>query len=110
MTDDHQHNLHWTPELIARLGYLCGLGWDGEAIAISIGTSPSNIYRQLSIYGISIRAKGATAAIELPSAASKFYTIAGKSRGLTRDAMIQKLLLEVADDPFLLDNILDDKK
>jgi hypothetical protein len=42
-----------------------------------------------------------------PDANTQFEAAVEK-RGLTREAMIKLLLLEVASEPYLIDNILDD--
>ena len=74
----------WTGERIARLGFLLGLGWDARRIA------------------------AAAIALRLPPEAASLYDAAAAKRSLTRESMIRLLLLVVATDPALLDNILDD--
>jgi hypothetical protein len=46
--------------------------------------------------------------LNLPPDAASHYEAAASKRSLTRDAMMRILLLEVAAEPNLLDNILDD--
>ncbi len=46
--------------------------------------------------------------MHLPPDATSHFEAAASKRSLTRDAMIRILLLEVAAEPNLLDNILDD--
>ncbi|MGH6836937.1 MAG: hypothetical protein ACREC9_15685 [Methylocella sp.] len=41
--------------------------------------------------------------------AARFYTAGATTRGISRDALIRLLLLEIAAGPHLLDNILDDR-
>lgn len=46
--------------------------------------------------------------LRLPPDAAGHFEAAAAKRSLTREAMIRLLLLEIAADPSLLDNILDD--
>jgi hypothetical protein len=46
--------------------------------------------------------------VRLTPDAASHYDAAAAKRGITREAMIRLLLLEVAADPNLLENILDD--
>jgi hypothetical protein len=46
--------------------------------------------------------------LRLPPDANTQFEAAAEKRGLTREAMIKLLLLEVASEPYLIDNILDD--
>jgi hypothetical protein len=46
--------------------------------------------------------------LQLPPDAASHFEAAAFKRGLTGEAVIRNLLLEVAADPNLLDNILDD--
>jgi hypothetical protein len=103
------HKTRWTGERIARLGFLLGLGWDAKRVAVDpiIASTPNNVHRQAQRFGLAFRA-AAAATFQLPPAATNHFEAAAIKRGLTRDAMIRNLLLEVAADPNLLDNILDD--
>ena len=63
----------------------------------------------LSFTGVrGIVSLAAALALQLPPDATSHFEAAATKRGLSHDAMIHKLLLEVAADPNLLDNILDD--
>lgn len=109
MTDpEHTHKMHWTNDRIARLGYLCGIGWDTEATAISIGTSPGNIRRQASLCGLSFRSRDALLIIEVPKQEHSFFSNAARKRNITRDELIAHMLNIIATDKNLLDNIMDD--
>jgi hypothetical protein len=66
------------------------------------------VHRQAQRFGLAFRAAAAAMALRLPPDAVSYFEEAAFRRGLTRDAMIRILLLEVAADPNLLDNILDD--
>jgi hypothetical protein len=100
----------WTGERIARLGFLLGLGWDAKRVAADpiIASTPNNVHRQAQRFGLAFRAAAAAMALNLPPAATSYFDAAASKRSLTREAMIRILLLEVAADPNLLDNILDD--
>jgi hypothetical protein len=104
------HKTHWTGERIARLGFLLGLGWDAKRVAEDpiIASTPNNVHRQVQRFGLGFRAAAAALSLQLPPNATSHFEAAATKRGLSRDAMIHKLLLEVAADPSLLDNILDD--
>jgi hypothetical protein len=100
----------WTGERIARLGFLLGLGWDARRIAEDplIASTPNNVHRQAQRFGLAFRAAAAALALRLPPEAASLYDQAAAKRSLTRESMIRLLLLVVAADPALLDNILDD--
>lgn len=100
----------WTGERIARLGFLLGLGWDAKRIAEDpiIASTPNNVHRQAQRFGLAFRAAAAAMALRLPPEAASHFDAAAAKRGLTREAMIRRLLIEVAGDSCLLDNILDD--
>jgi hypothetical protein len=104
------HRTHWTGERIARLGFLLGLGWDVKRVAEDpiIASTQNNVHRQAQRFGLGFRAAAAALSLQLPPDATSHFEAAAFKRGLTRDAMIHNLLLEVAADPNLLDNILDD--
>lgn len=100
----------WTGERIARLGFLLGLGWDARRIAEDplISSTPNNVHRQAQRFGLAFRAAAAALALRLPADATERFDTAASKRNLTREAMIRMLLLVVAADPALIDNILDD--
>src|ERR1700726_4827471 len=104
------HKSHWTGERIARLGFLLGLGWDAKRVAEDpiIASSPNNVFRQAQRFGLGFRAAAAALSLQLPPDGTSHFEAAASKRGLTGQAMIHNLLLEVAADPNLLDNILDD--
>jgi hypothetical protein len=104
------HKTHWTGERIARLGFLLGLGWDAKRVAEDpiIASTPNNVHRQVQRFGLGFRAAAAALSLQLPPDATGHFEAAATKRGLSHDTMIRKLLLEVAADPSLLDNILDD--
>ena len=100
----------WTGERIARLGFLLGLGWDAKRIAEDpiISSTPNNVHRQAQKFGLAFRAAAAAMSLRLTPDANTQFEAAAEKRGLTREAMIKLLLLEVASEPYLIDNILDD--
>ncbi|MCI0468084.1 MAG: hypothetical protein L0Y57_13980 [Beijerinckiaceae bacterium] len=100
----------WTGERIARLGFLLGMGWDAKRIAEDpiISSTPNNVHRQAQRFGLAFRAAAAAIPLRLSGEAASHFDGAASKRGLTRDGIIRLLLLEVASEPSLLDNILDD--
>ncbi len=103
------HKARWTGERIARLGFLIGLGWGAKRVAADsiIASTPNNVHRQAKRFGLAFRAAAAMA-LNLPPDATSHFDAAASKRSLTREALIRILLLEVAAEPNLLDNILDD--
>ena len=103
------HRAHWTGERIARLGFLMGLGWDAVRIARDpiIASTHNNVHQQAMRYGLAFRTAAAMS-WPLPLEAAIRFEAAAAKRGLTREALIRLLLLEIAADPNLIDNILDD--
>ena len=101
------HKSRWTGDRIARLGFLLGLGWDARRIAEDpiIASTPNNVHRQAQRFGLAFRAAAAAMSLRLPPEATRHFDLAA---GLTRESMIRVLLMEVATDPNLLENILDD--
>jgi hypothetical protein len=104
------HKSRWTGERIARLGFLLGLGWDAKRIAEDpiIASTPNNVHRQAQRFGLAFRAAAAAVPLRLTPEAAQHFDAAGAKRGLTREAVIRLLLLEVAAEPNLIENILDD--
>ncbi len=100
----------WTGERIARLGFLLGMGWDAKRIAEDpiIASTPNNVHRQAQRFGLAFRAAAAALALRLPPDAASHFDAAAAKRSLTREAVIRMLLLVVASDANLIDNILDD--
>ena len=100
----------WTRERIARLGFLVGLGWDADRIADDpiMRTIPANVRRQIFNFRLSMRAARALTT-HIPAEVGYGFDAAADKRGLTREQLIQLLLAQIADEPNLIDNILDDK-
>lgn len=100
----------WTTARVARLGFLVGQGFGAKRIAADplIGSTPNNVHRQAQRFGLAFRDAAATP-LRLPPEAAARYDSAAAKRGLTREGLIRVLLLVAADEPNLLDNILDDE-
>ena len=98
----------WTGERIARLGFLVGLGWDSKRIAADpiIKSAQNNVYRQVHRFGLSFLA----ADMMSPLIKSVHFELAAAKRGLTQEALGRLLLVQIAAEPTLIDNILDDGK
>lgn len=108
---DHAAEKHrWTGERIARLGFLVGLGWDAKRIGKDpiVRAHTNNVHRQVQRFGLSFIAARVAIAVRLPPDSSQHFEEAATKRGLSRDALIRLLLLEIASDQNLIDNILDD--
>ena len=104
------HKSRWTGERIARLGFLLGLGWNARRIAEDpiISSTPNNVHRQAQRFGLAFRAAAAAMSLRLPPDAAAQFEEAAAKRDMTRESLIKLLLLEVASEPALIDNILDD--
>jgi hypothetical protein len=100
----------WTTARVARLGFLVGQGLGAKRIADDplIASTPNNVHRQAQRFGLAFRDAAATA-LRLPPEAAQRYDNAAAKRGLTREGLIQLLLRVAAEEPNLLDNILDDE-
>jgi hypothetical protein len=96
----------WTPERIARLGFLLGLGWDAKRVAGDpiIASTPNNVFRQAQRFGLGFRAAAAARREEVATP----FKLAAAARGITEEMLIDKLLAEIDAAPALIDNILDD--
>lgn len=99
----------WTHERVARLGFLVGQGWDAKRVARDplIASTAANVHRQAHRFGLAFR-DTAAGLFRLPGGAGALYDEAAAKRGLTREGLIQVLLVTAASDASLIDNILDD--
>jgi hypothetical protein len=99
----------WTTERVARLGFLVGQGFAAKRIAEDpmIASTPNNVHRQAQRFGLAFRESKPTFPRLPPEAAARFDA-AAERRGVTRETLIQLLLLTAGAEPNLLDNILDD--
>lgn len=99
----------WTGARIARLGFLVGLGWEARRIAEDplIGSTANNVHRQVQRFGLGFRDVPQSPG-KLPPHVGTHFDRAAARRSLTREALIRMLLIVTAEDPGLLDNILDD--
>ena len=99
----------WTPDRVARLGFLIGQGWDAKRVARDplIASTANNVHRQASRFGLGFR-DAPIAACRLPGETGVLYDAAAAKRGLSRDGLIRMVLLAAASDASLIDNILDD--
>jgi hypothetical protein len=98
----------WTGERIARFSPRPWLGCQAYAQDPIIASTSNNVHRQAQRFGLAFRAAAAAMSLRLPPDATRHFDIAATKRGLTREVMIRFLLLEVAAEPNLLENILDD--
>ncbi len=99
----------WTGDRIARLGFLVGLGWEARRIAGDplIGSTANNVHRQAQRFGLAFREVPATPT-KLPPHVGTCFDKAAARRNLTRESLVRLLLIVIAEDAGLLDNILDD--
>jgi len=98
----------WTDERIARLGFLVGLGWSGERIAADplIRSTTNNIHRQAQRFGLRFRAAHQT---DLKKPVRDILDSAAEKRGVTLDKLVQLILTTLAQEPNLIDSVLDDQ-
>jgi hypothetical protein len=111
MLDSVHKQSKWTGERIARLGFLLGQGWDAKRISDDpiIASTSNNVHRQAQRFWLAFRAaRNATDHLRLTPAAAGVFDAAAAKRSLTREAMIRLLVLTVAEEPTLIDNVLDD--
>jgi hypothetical protein len=103
---------HWTGERIARLGFLVGLGWQAERISNDpvINSTPNNVYRQATRFGLSLREAATLIAFQLSSDQIGRLEVAALSRGVSYEELVRRLLGEISSDASLIDNILDDER
>lgn len=103
------HKALWTGERIARLGFLIGLGWDAKRVSVDtiINSNPANVCRQAHRFGLAFRDAQAMS-FDMSTEAHRRFGDAAAKRGLTREALSRLLLREIATDPNLIDNVLDD--
>lgn len=99
----------WTQERVARLGFLVGQGWDAKRVARDpmIASTATNVHRQAQRFGLAFR-DTPHGPFRLPGGAGALYDAAAAKRGLTREGLIQVLLVTAASDAGLIENILDD--
>ncbi len=104
---DADPQCHWTPQRFARLGFLMGKGMSAKRIAEhpAISSTPNTVRYQAHKFGLAFCA---VLTAPLPKRATSYFETAAAKRGITRDELIKLLLLEIAADSNLLDNILDD--
>lgn len=99
----------WTGSRIARLGFLVGLGWEARRIADDplIASTANNVHRQAQRFGLGFR-DVPIAPTKLPPHVGTRIDAAAARRCMTRESLIRQLLIVAAEEPGLLDNILDD--
>lgn len=99
----------WTHRRCAWLGYLIGQGWAAKRIAEDplIRSTPNNVYRQAHRMDLTFTGPPAAAALlRLPVATSAFYERLAARHGLTRDAMIRRIVIAAASDPSLVETLV----
>jgi len=96
-----------TYQRMARLGFLIGVGWDAKSIAEDpiIACTRSNVLRMARKYGLF---DSLTLGSLHDSRFSDVFRKAADKRGLSRYDLIRRILTEIAEEPYLLENILDD--
>src|ERR1700757_3027288 len=103
----------WTLERVARLGFLLGSGWDQKRIASDpiISCSLENVQCQANRYGLSLRDMSVSTYMRrLSPQHMAAFDAASAKRGITRQSLIRRLLIEMAEEPNLIENILDDSE
>ncbi len=99
----------WNGERIARMGFLVGLGWDAKRIASDalIASTPNNVHRQVNRFGLAF-SNVQTSGLRVPGKISAVLDAEATKRGMTQETWIRLLLITLASDKYLIDNILDD--
>ena len=97
----------WTPERIARLGFLIGLGNTAREVAAdpAIASTLNNVHRQSQRFGLSFRASRPEPFA--PKVEHRLSAAAAK-RGIDRPTLLQAIIAAAASDDALLENVLDD--
>lgn len=100
----------WTQDRVARLGYLVGLGWPAERIAKDplINTQVSNVFKQVMRFGLSFREAKITNSNSVSSKTRSILDLEAEKRGMTPEKFIGYVINVLANEPTLLNNILDD--
>lgn len=100
----------WTQDRVARLGYLVGLGWPAERIAKDplINTQVRNVHRQVMRFGLSFREAKVTNSNSVSSKTRSVLDLEAEKRGMTPEKFIGYVMNVLANEPTLLNNILDD--
>jgi len=96
----------WTEDRIALLGYMVGSGREVETIAEEMNTTAGNVYRQVARFGLSFRT---APGISMSPRTYKAVGAAAHRRGTDTATIINRVLCIFADDPTLLENVLDDQ-
>lgn len=99
----------WTNHRLARLGFLIGLGWDAAQISHDpiVHASEGSVYRKAGLLGLSFR-EARYQSKRLPRSSMAPFEAAAEKRAMLPDVLIRQLLLVIAREPALIDNILDD--
>lgn len=97
----------WSPVRLARLGFLIGRGCTSTEVALDplIASTPANVRARARGFGLAFRNRGA----RLPAPIVERYAAAAALRGISRDELLHRILLQAGSDDALIDNILDDR-
>jgi len=100
----------WDQTRCALFGFLVGQGWDAKRIADHplIRSTNNNVHRQAQRFGLSFREVSNNNLLKLNKEHREVFEQAGLKRGLTYELFIQYILMTLAKEPTLIDNILDD--
>lgn len=100
----------WTSYRVALLGFLVGQGWDAKRIANHplINSTSNNVHRQAQRFGLAFREANSCNSLKLKSEHRAIFEKAASDRNMTYELFIQYLLVILAKEPSLIDNILDD--
>ncbi len=98
----------WPAARVARLGFLIGQGLGADRVARDplIASTTGNVHRQARRFGLAFRE--ALAPTRLPPHVARRYDEAAASRDITREQLVNLLLVAAGSDDGLIDNILDD--
>lgn len=108
--NDINTKARWTQQRCALFGFLLGQGYDAKRIADHplINSTVNNVHRQAQRFGLSFREARVNNPLNLKKEHREVFSQAGLKRGLSYEMFIQYILLTLAKEPTLIDNILDD--
>ena len=110
--DPPKRQWRWPVARLTRAAFLYGLGKTVEEIAadIFIQSSPTSVRRALQRAGVYVgpQAPPGDYSFELDRRRASVWEVAAARRHTTMPFLVRKVAEIVADDPALLDNILDD--
>jgi len=82
--------------------------WTDKRVAAFVGRHPSFVCRTIQRYGRRLRAERVSISLGLSAEQRRVITKAADRRGIRFDEMVERLMIVLANEPSLIDNVLDD--